>query len=220
VVEALGGRELHEAVRPLVKAFWTYPETVHLLPDEARRRRVLPRYLLSDVRDAARFGTLLGAKVDGEIVGAAAWLPPEGYPVSPRRQLRQVVDLAPALPWGWRAAREAQRGQATNKAHHRRYPPHFYLRVVGVDPAAQTRGLGSSLVRPALDLADEGGVGCFLQTATRGNVSWYEQFGFEVAASYRPTRSWPDIWVMWRDPAPASPPRHDRDEGPGDRAAG
>jgi predicted N-acetyltransferase YhbS len=184
----------------MVRAFWDYPETVHLLPDERRRRRVLPRYLLSDLRDAARFSMLLGAVSDGEIVGAAAWIPPEAYPVSLGRQALQLLDLAPALPWGWRAAREGQRGRGANRAHHRVHPPHFYLRAVGIDPSAQGQGLGASLVRPVLNMADDRAVGCFLQTATAANVSWYERFGFEVAAAYRPTPNWPEVWAMWREP--------------------
>lgn len=200
MVKKLGREHLNAAVRPMVKAFWDYPESVHLLPDEHQRRRVLPRYLLSDVRDAARFATLYGAESGGEVVGAAAWIPPEAYPVSLPRQVRQILDLAPALPWGWRAAREAQRGQTANRARHRVQPPHFYLRAIGIDPRAQARGLGSSLVRPVLKLADDRKVGCFLQTATAENVSWYERFGFAVVASYRPTPSWPDVWAMWRAP--------------------
>ncbi len=82
MVEALKSGDLPLAVKVLTAAFWEYPETVHLLPDERRRRRVLPRYLLSDARDAARFTTLLGAFADGRLVGAAAWIPPEAYPVS------------------------------------------------------------------------------------------------------------------------------------------
>src|SRR5215467_8051980 len=45
-----------DAVRVLVAAFWDYPETAHLLPDPARRRRVMPRYLASDVADTLRHG--------------------------------------------------------------------------------------------------------------------------------------------------------------------
>lgn len=184
----------------MVKAFWDYPETVHLLPDEHRRRRVLPRYLLSDVRDAARFATLLDAESNGEVVGAAAWIPPEAYPVSLSRQARQVLDLVPALPWAWRSGPEARRGQNANRAEHRLHPPHFYLRAIGVDPRCQTQGIGSSLVRPVLAMADERAVGCFLQTATRANVGWYERFGFAVVADYRPTTTWPHVWAMWREP--------------------
>jgi ribosomal protein S18 acetylase RimI-like enzyme len=183
----------------MVRAFWDYPETVHLLPGERRRRHVLPRYLLSDARDALRFDLLLGAESNGAIAGAAAWIPPEAYPVSFRRQVRQVVDLAPAFPWGWRALREARRGQAANRAMHREHPPHFYLRAIGVDPQAQSRGVGTSLVAPVLKIADDRGVGCFLQTATPDNVGWYERFGFRVVSRYRPTPAWPDVWAMWRD---------------------
>ena len=186
----------------LTAAFWDYPETVHLLPHEGRRRRVLPRYLLSDCRDALRFGTLLGVRADGGITGVAAWIPPEAYPVSLRRQARQLADLAPAVPWAWRSAREAQRGQRANRVCHRRHPPHFYLRAIGVDPSQQGRGFGSSLVTPILELADERGVGCFLQTASEDNVHWYERFGFSVADAYRPTPTWPPNWTMWRATSP------------------
>jgi hypothetical protein len=33
---------LHEVGLVLSDSFWTYPEVVHVLPDDARRRRVLP----------------------------------------------------------------------------------------------------------------------------------------------------------------------------------
>lgn len=200
VSRRLNSGEWGAAVRAMVQAFWDYPETMHLLPDEHRRARVLPRYLLSDLRDAARFHLLLGTEVDGGIVGAAAWIPPHAYPVSLGRQARQVLDLAPALPWGWRALREAQRGQAANRARHRVHPEHYYLRAIGVTPGMQARGLGSTLIGPVLEMADRDRVGCFLQTATPTNVSWYERFGFRAVDSYRPTPSWPEVWAMWRDP--------------------
>jgi ribosomal protein S18 acetylase RimI-like enzyme len=189
--------ELRAIVRPMVDAFWDYPETVHLLPDEGRRRRVLPRYLLSDARDADGFGTLL---VDPGGAGAAAWIPPAAYPVGVGRQLRQVADLLPALPWAWRCAAEARRAQTANRIEHRRHPPHYYLRAIGVSPAAQGRGVGSALVAPMLERADAEGVGCFLQTATEANVAWYGRFGFEVVASYRPTPTWPMTFALWRPP--------------------
>jgi GNAT superfamily N-acetyltransferase len=206
MAEALRASQLSAAVKVLASAFWDYPETVHLLPDERRRSRVLPRYLLSDARDALGFSMLLGAFDGDHLVGAAAWIPPEAYPVSVGRQARQLVDLAPALPWAWRCLREAQRAQKANRTYHRRHPEHFYLRAVGVDPGSQGHGHGASLLTPILDRADEQGVGCFLQTATAGNVRWYEQFGFAVADAYRPTPTWPDTWSMWRPPPLTSAP--------------
>lgn len=201
MVRRLGGEEFADAVRPLVRAFWSDPETLHLLPNERDRRHVLPRYLLSDVRDAVGFDMLFGAEsADGQLVGAAAWIPPEAYPVTAGRQLRQAVGLAPSLPWGWRAPLEARRGQAANRARHRIHPPHFYLRAIGVDPASQARSVGTSLMEPALRVADDRSVGCFLQTVTDANVAFYRQFGFRVVDEYHPTTRWPLVQAMWRDP--------------------
>lgn len=201
VMRTLGREHLDAAVSSMVDAFWDYPETVHLLRDEKRRRHVLPRYLRSDLRDALRFDLLLGAEREGRIVGAAAWIPPGAYPPSARRQITQVLDVLPAAPWGWHSLREARRGQAANRAHHRGHPPHFYLRAIGVASTARGHGLGSSLVWPVVERADELGAGCFLQTATADNVRWYGQFGFEVVAAYKPTPDWPHVWAMWRSPA-------------------
>jgi hypothetical protein len=44
-VTKLGRADRGSAVAALGAAFWEYPESVHLLPNERHRRRVLPRYL-------------------------------------------------------------------------------------------------------------------------------------------------------------------------------
>lgn len=193
------------ALAPLVAAFWDYPETIHLLPDERRRRRVLPRYLASDCADSLTHSALFGAWVDGRLVGVAAWLPPQAYPIPMRRQIAQAFQLLPALPWGASAAREALRGQASNRLHHPKDQPHHYLRALGVDPDHQRSGIGEALLRPALAQADHDQVACFLTTATSDNVAYYERFGFTVLATYRPTSAWPHVWSMWRAPQAPAP---------------
>jgi len=199
-VRTLGGRAVRTVIPPLTRAFWSYPEAVHLLPDEHRRRRVLPRYLLSDAVDAAKFGTLFAAVVDGAVAGAAAWIPPHAYPIGAGRQIRQLAVLAPAAPWGIAAMREAVRGRNANREQHRGFARHYYLRAIGVDPSCQGHGIGSSLLEPIFERADIEGVGCFLTTATAANVGWYEARGFAVTAAYRPTSTWPQTWAMWREP--------------------
>lgn len=193
-------RRAGNAVPCLVRAFWVYPETLHLLPSERARRRVLPRYLSSDVHDAARVGRVDVAMEGDAVVGAAAWLPPSAYPVTWRRQVREVVRLAPIAPWGVPALVEARRGQAANRAHHRSRPPHHWLRAIGVESSRHGTGIGSTLLRYGLEKADRDGVGCFLFTATEENAAWYATFGFEETATYRPTPSWPMTWALWRPP--------------------
>ena len=184
----------------LVRAFWDYPETRHLLPNEDLRRRVLPRYLGTDARDSARLDGLEAVSRDGVAVGAAAWLPPGAYPVPWSRQLAQALHLVPIAPWALGAFREARHGQGANRGHHRRAEPHYWLRALGVDPDCQGSGVGTQLVRSMLQRADAHNRGAFLFTATAANAKWYESFGFAVLATYRPTPTWPDVWAMWRDP--------------------
>jgi GNAT superfamily N-acetyltransferase len=165
-----------------------------------RRRRVLPRFLLSDLHDAARCGHLYAASRDGVIVGAAALLPPGAYPVSLWRQVAQVIDLAPALPWALGAAGEALKGRRRSAGRHRQFPSHYFVMALGTDPAAQGTGCGTALLAPVLQRADEEHAPCFLFTATAANTSWYGRFGFSVAAEYQPTDTWPTMWAMWREP--------------------
>ncbi|HVT76392.1 MAG TPA: GNAT family N-acetyltransferase [Acidimicrobiales bacterium] len=193
--------DIRTALPAMVRAFWTFPETVHLLPDEAKRRRVLPRYLAADMTDARRFGGLNVAERDGKPVAAAAWLPPGAYPIGFARELRGLVTLAPALPWGASAAREGRRGQTANRTAHRVYAePHFFLRTIGVDPAYQRHGIGKELLAPMLAAADAQHVGCFLVPATADNAAWYRRLGFTDERRYHPTPTWPEVWALWRPP--------------------
>ena len=207
-VSAVDESDAAGTVGCLVRSFWDYPETRHLLPDARARQKVLPRYLGSDASDSARYGTLRAATVDGAVVGAAASLPPGLYPIGLRRQVAEARRLIPVAPWGVGAARRGRRGQDANRSVHRSVPAHHWLRVLGVEPARHGRGIGSLLLRALLDDADADGCGSFLFTATEANTGWYEAFGFVVLSAYHPTPTWPRVWAMWRDPpagTPASP---------------
>ena len=171
--------------------------------DEPLQREVAERIrsdMRADLLDSLQFGTLWVAEAGGAIVGVAAWLPPSGYPISTGRQLRQLTVLAPTLPWAYGAAIEGRRGRATVRSDHRSKPPHWFLRALGVHPNSQRSGVGADLVAPALALADEAEMGCYLTTAAEENVGWYRRVGFEATATLRPTASWPQVWSLWRDP--------------------
>lgn len=199
----LRSADVGEASAVLARAFRDYPETVHLLGTGRRRDRVLPRFLASDVRDAIAGGAARVTRDDanGRITGVALWLPPGAYPVPASRQARQLLELAPTLPWTAPILPELLRSQRVMRPGHP-HEPHFYLRVLGVDPPRQGEGIGVALVRPVLEEADRRGVGAYLTTAVEANVAWYARFGFEVTECLRPTPSWPLTWRLWRPPAP------------------
>ena len=58
-----------------------------------------------------------------------------------------------------------------------------YLAVVGVVPSAQGRGVGTAVLEPGLQLCDEAGFDCYLETANARAVPLYERLGFEVLSS-------------------------------------
>jgi ribosomal protein S18 acetylase RimI-like enzyme len=101
-------------------------------------------------------------------------------------------DWCPAIP-GTRAV---------SAAHP--HVPHWYLIHVGVDPAAQGRGLGARLLAPTLERCDREGTPAYLETARAANLPFYRRLGFEVTAESEIIRG-PTIWSMWR--APAAPAR-------------
>jgi ribosomal protein S18 acetylase RimI-like enzyme len=78
--------------------------------------------------------------------------------------------------------------------------PHYYLEVIGTDPAHQGKGFGSKLMGPILDRADREGVGAYLESSKESNVSFYSRFGFEVTQELHHRRNGPTMWLMWRDP--------------------
>jgi GNAT superfamily N-acetyltransferase len=198
-IRQLGNDRLKEAGSILSDAFWNYEEVLHLLPDEARRARVLPRYLTADCVDAIRFGTLFGAFHDNALVGVSAWLPPGGYPESIPRRMGLLLHVLPVLPFVVPVVPEVLRSQKAKTAGHT-HEPHVYLCVLGVSRRLQSSGAGTALVDAMVQEADEHGVGCYLTTATESNVSWYGRFGFGVIEEFRPTPCWPTVWRMWRKP--------------------
>jgi len=58
--------------------------------------------------------------------------------------------------------------------------PHWYLSMIGVDPSRQGGGIGSSLMKDALEAVDRDGVIAYLESSNPKNISLYERHGFEV----------------------------------------
>jgi ribosomal protein S18 acetylase RimI-like enzyme len=131
--------------------------------------------------------------------GVAVWHPP-GYSGA------GFIDSLRLLPSATRMAGSIGRLRDVSRAiaaleHRRRLHapgPHFYLSVLGVEPERQGEGIGSSLMRPALELATGAGVPAYLETATGRNVLLYERVGFAVVEEL--TIPGTDIhgWLMLR----------------------
>ena len=56
----------------------------------------------------------------------------------------------------------------------------WYLAIIGVDPAYQGTGIGSQLMKKALERVDSEGLTAYLESSNPRNMSLYERCGFEV----------------------------------------
>ena len=141
-----------------------------------------------------RLDALVGEELcftDEARTGAALWAPPDRWQISAResaRLLRIVSRRTPKMLVGF---------NRIEKRHP--HEPHYYLAVLGVDPPAQGRGLGSTLLQPMLDRCDTEGVGAYLESSKERNVPFYERHGFRVREEVRFPRG-PAVWLMWREP--------------------
>jgi GNAT superfamily N-acetyltransferase len=76
---------------------------------------------------------------------------------------------------------------------------HWYLPLTGVDPVAQGRGLGSTLLRHGLRTCDGAGLPAYLEATSPRNRVLYERLGFRVVELIQAGSS-PPMWAMLREP--------------------
>lgn len=133
----------------------------------------------------------------GTVAAAALWRAPGQYPDTTGEYLRQagpmlaVIGVGPTLVRGLRAERKA--------AEHHDATPHWYLEILGCDPAAQGGGHGAALVVHGLERADADGLPTRLTTQRQENLAFYRRFGFEVNLE-DDVPGGPHVWYLERQP--------------------
>ena len=125
-------------------------------------------------------------------MGAALWLPPDVHPDE-----EKLVALMQST------VREQIRSDFFEVFEQmgRYHPsePHWYLPLIGVDPAQQNRGYGSALLRHALSRCDHDKKLAYLESSNPRNIPLYERHGFEALGTIQVGTS-PPIVPMLRKP--------------------
>ncbi|HEY8560246.1 MAG TPA: GNAT family N-acetyltransferase [Pyrinomonadaceae bacterium] len=75
--------------------------------------------------------------------------------------------------------------------------PHWYLPLIGVDPAQQNRGYGAMLMQHALAACDREGLPAYLESSNPRNVTLYLRHGFELVGTIQAGSS-PAMFAMRR----------------------
>ena len=154
----------------LTLAFGADPMARWSLPDPAKYLTVFPSIVRAFGGNAFERGT---AYIANGFVGAALWLPP-GV-VSDEESLTKLFDenvdddIKEHLPGIF---------EQMEKFHPTE--PHWYLPMIGVDPAHQGVGVGSALMAEGLKAVDRDGLIAYLESSNPKNISLYERHGFEV----------------------------------------
>jgi len=182
----------------LARAFSDDPPLVWLLPDTATRLGRVTRMFATIIGvESLRYGGVDLVCGGDEILGGAIWLPPGHWRVGLREQVRAVPSHAWALTGSW--GRASRYGHALEEAHPK--DPHWYLKMIGVDPASQGRGVASLLLRSRLNRCDQDVQPAYLEASKPDGVSLYEHFGFRRVGSLDMPEGAPVVSGMWRAPA-------------------
>jgi ribosomal protein S18 acetylase RimI-like enzyme len=182
--------------KTLGKAFYDDPVMQWMLPNANARRRKLHRLFaaLTKHHHLSRGGVEVASDGSG-IGGSALWDPPGQWRQTRVEQLRAMPSLL--LAFGPSMSRGMAAEELMMKAHPEE--PHWYLAVIGSDPAVRGKGYGNALMRSRLDRCDAEYAPAYLESSNPDNVPYYQRFGFEVTGEIK-LPDGPSVIPMWRSP--------------------
>jgi GNAT superfamily N-acetyltransferase len=163
----------------LAASHHNYPAFRVDFPDSRVRHRILVPFQTAAARDAALYGSMVGAYLDDHLAGVALWQRPGRFPLSPLRKARMtpaLMHVAIAAPCAF--PRFVRSGAALERAFPEQ--PVWCLQALGVHPNPQRRGVGAALLDAGLAMVDADRTACHLHTSDESNVDYYRRWGFEL----------------------------------------
>jgi GNAT superfamily N-acetyltransferase len=158
------------AIDALTLAFSSDPMTRWSLPSPAKYLAVFSSLARAFGGSAFKRGT---AYIADGLAGTALWLPPGVE--SDEESLMRLFDE--------NVGDDVKKDMAKIFEQMKKFhptEPHWYLPMIGVDPAYQGAGVGSALMTEALKAVDRDGLISYLESSNPRNVSLYERHGFKV----------------------------------------
>ena len=178
------------AVSVVTLGFAADPITRWSWPDPAVYLDAFPRFVRAFAGKAFAHGTAYYAD---DHAGAALWLPPDVHPDDEAMGALMESTMPAAI---CKDLFEMVRQMETYHPHE----PHWFLPLIGVDPAKQGRGHGGALLRHALERCDREGRLAYLDATSPRNRALYERHGFQRLGTVQVGSS-PPIVPMLRRPA-------------------
>lgn len=171
----------------LALSFYDDPVITWCMPNDARRRELLPDFFTAVVESYMNYDEIYDVP---EGVSAAVWAPPgaEDDEQLPER----IGDIL---------QENAERAFVALAMMAEIHPTdaHHYLFVVGTRPGWQGRGIGSAVMSPVLETCDHDVVPAYLEATSERNKALYLRNGFVVTSELK-LPDGPPMWPMWRTP--------------------
>jgi ribosomal protein S18 acetylase RimI-like enzyme len=180
--------EMDQCVALVALAFSSDPAARWLYKDPHAYMEHFPRFVRAFGGAAFEHGT--AHHVEG--CAAALWFPPGAQP----DEEALVALIESSVPAGDHATVFAV---LENMGELHPEEPHWYLPLIGTDPAQQSRGHGSALLKHALAICDAQKMPAYLEATSPRNVKLYQRHGFEVLGTIQAGTS-PTITPMLRKP--------------------
>jgi len=186
--------DLVQAVDRLTHAFARDPITCFLLQDGPAYRERLTRFFSLLIRARLALGMPVLVTRDGDEIHGIVMGNTPSPPAWPSDIAQEWEDFERAVP-GMVDRLAIYEGLAAQFAPT---VPHYYLGVIGVDPALHGQGIGMRLMSSFCDLSTADGLshGVYLETGEPSNVRFYERAGFVETG--RGTMGDATLWCMYR----------------------
>ena len=181
--------DVGRAVDVMVLAHSGDPLARYAFPDSGEYLRYFPDLIKAFCGGAFEHGT---ARYVGDYLGVAFWLPPDVHP--DEDALGEL--LSRTIP---EQNQEDFFALFEKMGSYHPDEPHWYLPLIGVDPAQQNKGYGSELLKHSLVECDLGNKLAYLESTNPRNIPLYERHGFEVLATLQVGTS-PPVSPMLRKP--------------------
>jgi ribosomal protein S18 acetylase RimI-like enzyme len=188
-VRTLTTDDENAAIATIALAFAADPMTRWTWPNPDQYLAAMPRMARAFGGRAFAHGSAL-ATVD--FAGVALWLPTG---VGPDKAGLSEVMQSTVSPSRLKEGAEIFEQMA---AYHPR-EPHWYLPLIGVDPAHQGKGVGDALMAHALERCDREQALAYLESTNPRNASLYLRHGFEPIGTIQAGSS-PLLVPMLRKP--------------------
>jgi len=188
-VTVMAAADEASAVEIILLAFAADPMTRWTWPHAGQYLAAMPRM-------ARAFGgkafSNRSAFCTDSYAGTALWLPPGAHP--DEEELGGVIESTVAPSLALEAAPIFEQMAAYHPAE-----PHWYLPLIGVDPAHQGEGHGNALMAYALAQCDRDHAPAYLESSNPRNLPFYQRHGFEPLGAIQVGSS-PTLVPMLRTP--------------------